>query len=175
MNLAPIQVRSYKADGAVHRYCDAGLELVNETGCVVWTHPGTEMKMGDGRSWTSDTVVRSLFVFGARLDLLEIHETNGSPRGIYMNVTSPIRFDGSTVWYTDHELDIYKAGDARASIEDEDEFEEAIRKFSYADALVADCLLAAQVGVSIAECWQFNLPSEEALTSLDRKLSATHE
>jgi protein associated with RNAse G/E len=166
MNMQPISIKSYKADGNVHRFCEAQLELVNDVGCVVWTHPGCEMHTGTGGMWITDSLVRALLVFGARLDLLEIHEPDGTPRGIYMNVTSPIRFDGDRIWYTDHELDVYKPGSDAAVIHDEDEFGAAIDLFSYSGELIDCCRDAARLGVSIADGWRFRRPSEMALQQL---------
>lgn len=166
----PITVTALKADRSVHRYCNARLELVTETGCVIWTDPGNAIYDSKGLLWVQDSLVRTLFVYGARLNLLEIHEPDRTPRQTYMNVIAPMeppQLSHSEVVYIDHELDVLKAVAERrgARIVDNDEFELAIEAYGYDEATIRECWAAARLGQEIANVWQFGLPAGSALES----------
>ena len=162
--MTPIEITSLKSDHSEHRFGRGNIEIENDTGCVVWTYPGNQIRTRT-KLWVQDTLVRAFFVFGARLNLLEIHESDATPREIYMDVIAPMAPFDSTLQYIDHELDVRKihADGSGAFIVDEDEFEEATHIYQYDSVKIEECRKAARVGIAIAENWEFGLESELAL------------
>ena len=107
----------------------------------------------------------AFFVYGARLNLLEIYEANGILRQIYLNVTAPQERLGATLEYTDLELDVSKIG-SNTMIVDTDEFAAASLRFNYSDDLIQACYSAARLGVDIANEWQHGMEPRKALSQL---------
>jgi protein associated with RNAse G/E len=165
-------VMAMKADNAIHRYHEAEIEICNELGCVVWTQPGDQLKSTAGTLWVTDALVRTLFVVGARLNLLEILEPDSTPRELYMNIIAPVEILDSEIRYIDHELDVRRlcSDEGGAFIEDQDEFEQAINTFNYDESTVVACRAAALQGMGIADSWEFKLPSEDALQVLANQI-----
>lgn len=167
-----MEIRALKADQSLHRRSEGELDVLNEIGCAIWSEPGTTIFGPDGPVWQTDRRVRTLFVRDARLNLLEIHDSNSIPKSVYLNIIAPAELSTNEVVYVDHELDVLNLvdGSEGAEILDADEFEEAIARYQYDQKLVRACWAAAHLGRSIASTWEFGLSSEDALNAFSSLL-----
>jgi protein associated with RNAse G/E len=173
--MVSILCKALKSDGSIHRYCEAEMELRTEQGCVVWTRLGTPVYDGQKVLYEQDAHVRTFFVYGARLNLLEIYEPNNQLREIYLNIIAPMEDFDSELLYVDLELDVSKIQDkGPALIVDEDEFEEAIRLYNYGAEVVSGCWTAAKLGQEVANCWEIGKESDEALSIFSNSLRVNH-
>lgn len=169
--MRPIVIKALKADRSLHQRIDGKLELANDVGCVVWTEPGSGIRGPNGLLWELDCLVRTLFVREARLNMLEIHEPDGTPRQVYLNVIAPMKLTTLEVCYVDHELDVLLtcSDGGGAEVIDEDDFDAAVETFGYDEGLVSDCWAAARLGLEIANGWEFGLSSSSALEAFALK------
>lgn len=171
-----IHLRAMKADDSVHRRTEGILDVINEKGCAIWTEPGNTIYGPSGPVWVQDSLVRTLFIRGARLNMLEIHDADRTPREVYLNIISPAQLSNSEVVYIDHELDVLNdcRDDRDVQVLDSDEFEKAKVEYSYDDALIAACWKAVALAKVIASDWEFGLDSRVALTTFAEKLESAY-
>jgi protein associated with RNAse G/E len=171
----PITVKSFKADGTVHRYGTAKLELSNESGCVVSTKPADRIYGADGSYWELDAEVRTIFARKAPLNLLEINNLDGTPRHLYLNVMSPFEETNTEITYVDHELDVlYSFQENTTSLLDEDEFLQAAEDYSYSDEFCSLCKRSADYGFEIVKRWKHGLSHEQALNFFEHQFRASY-
>jgi len=136
-----ITVNALKSDGFVYRSCKAKMELETDQGCVVWSPIGTSVFAEDKLLYEQDVHVRAFYAYGARLNLLEVYESNDQLLEIYLNIIAPMESFSSTLVYVDLELDVSKIVNRNESarVVDVDEFEEAIKLYNYDLELVSNC------------------------------------
>lgn len=171
--MSKMYIGAMKANDTLYRYSEGKLDVLNDEGCAVWSEPGNMIYGPSGPVWETDCLVRTLFIRGARLNLLEIQEPEGTPRSVYLNVIAPAELSATEVRYIDHELDVHRAiAEGRsACILDSDEFEEAIGTYGYDHATIRGCWAAAHVGEAIANDWVFGQASDAALKAFASRLA----
>lgn len=149
---ASLPVRAHKADGECYRWWTATVEQVGEGWIATTTPVGHQVKSPKG-VWESPFAIRSYYWFDRPYSLLEVFKKDGSLQEIYIHVSSHPRLENGALRYTDYELDVvYKPG-RRVEIVDQDEFEEAARRYGYSVEFQRACYGAAKRLREVARTW----------------------
>src|SRR5262249_42041957 len=90
-------------------------------------------------SWISKCSIRTVYWLDRPYNLLEVYGGAGELEETYLNVASPPIMHGRQVSFVDHELDVTLRPGGQPRVVDEDEFEEAAARFSYAPDFQAAC------------------------------------
>jgi protein associated with RNAse G/E len=178
-----IQINGTFYDGTPHWQHGAFLVLERDGVIITQTAPGTEVTTergawsspyaARGHYWTERwfNVIRLDYAFGARNSQLlrpgTADQAQGPKhsrlRGFYCNIATPAEFDGVNLHYTDLQLDVFvdaqEDGSLRHRLLDEDEFEEAQRRFAYPESLVRNARQAVDEVVAMIEARVFPFAS----------------
>lgn len=148
-----VQVRALRADGTCYRWWSAMIEHASDDCIVLFAPVGGEVEDVRG-NWRRQHHMRTFYWFERHYNLLEVYGTTGALEEIYINIASPARLDGATLWYTDYELDVSVLPGAPPRIVDEDEFAEAAITYGYSIELQQVCHAVAQEALRVAKTWR---------------------
>ncbi len=153
-----IWVRSFKADGSVHRWWRTTVESATPECIVTWTPAGTPVFHNPERFphavYDQPWAIRSYYWPGRRHDLLEVYQPDGRLHELYINISSPVEVNDDEVRFIDHELDVVQSAGEAAQIVDQDEFAEAAAKYGYTDAFVRQGYELAESLLALVSGWQ---------------------
>ena len=137
----PVQVRGTEYDGAPHWLHPAYLVLERGGLVVTQTFAGTEVATRTG-AWTTPFDARGHYWTDRWYNVIRLDNPHGGGLfGFYCNVATPAEFDGEHLHYCDlQNVRVYVEADGgwRVEVVDEDEFEEARRRYAYPEALVRE-------------------------------------
>ena len=127
----PINVRSYKYDGALHRSWDA--ELLRQEGSLVVLDAQFPEEIVHELLGTIASGTRSLeyYWLDRWYNVFRFAQPDGTLRNYYCNVNVPATFDGETLSYVDLDLDILVDPDFSYQVLDVADFERNADRYGY--------------------------------------------
>ncbi len=153
-----VWVRTYKADGQLHRWWQAQVEAVDGECLIVYSAIGSPIHHNPQRFPASlfplEHTIRSYYWPGRRHTLLEIYDADGALVELYADITSPVEVTADEIRLTDHELDVSFLTGQAPQIVDQDEFAEAAAVFGYTDEFMRQCYELAESLLGILAGWQ---------------------
>jgi protein associated with RNAse G/E len=147
-----VQVKAYKADGDLYRWWLAEIES-SEPGSLVLAAPSGHKVEGSGRNWVSEYTIRFHYWLDRPYNLLEVYRASGELEELYVHIASRPEWEDNQLCYTDYELDVVYFPGGALVIDDEDEFEQAIRTYDYSPDLQRACRQAVQEAVQLVKTW----------------------
>jgi protein associated with RNAse G/E len=156
-----IIIRQLHADGACYRWHTAFVEHIETDGIVIILHKGMLIHQDSG-NWEVPFNMRGFLWWDKWYTLEETYDEQGALRDLYININAPPTYSDHVIEYIDYELDVSKEPGVPAVVLDEDEFAEAIVKYSYSESHQQQCWAAVQAGLALAEVWQprgWNMPT----------------
>ncbi|WKZ40903.1 MAG: DUF402 domain-containing protein [Anaerolineales bacterium] len=149
-----IPVRACKADGTVYRSWTAMIESVTTDSIVTIGRAGSFVHNVNGGTFKIENHLRAYYWFDRFYNLIEVFETTGELLEIYVNIGSPAKFENGVLHFEDYELDVSKYPPNPAEIVDDDEFAEAVVKYSYPQEFQEKMYAVARKALEIADNWQ---------------------
>jgi protein associated with RNAse G/E len=150
-----VQVRQVHADGRVYRWWTATVEAADDREIILIWPAGTVYEAPAPEAVKVALYDVRAFCWTDRpYNVVEHYDAAGAAGPIYCDIASPIRVEGTTLSYTDYELDVAKYPGKTIQIEDEDEFEEAIALYGYTAELQAECRRALEEARAAVEAWE---------------------
>jgi protein associated with RNAse G/E len=135
-----VQICGTDYDGSPHWLHRA--YLVHQRGglVVTQTFAGAEVITHSG-TWISPFDARGHYWADRWYNVIRLDRPRGQGLyGYYCNVATPAEFDGENLHYSDLQIDVRvyveEGGGWRVEVVDEDEFEEARRRYAYPESLV---------------------------------------
>ncbi len=156
-----ITVRALKSDGHAYRWWTASVEFVDDDSVITLSHAGHRV-YGPQGGWVSAFDVRTIYWFERPFNLVEVYRPNGKLKQIYIHIASPARVDGTTLCYTDLELDVVWRPGRRPRVVDEQEFCAAAREYGYSVQFQNDCRRAANQALRLVRSWKLHGPPCES-------------
>lgn len=147
-----VLVKAYKADGACYRWWTATVEAVYEDEVVTFSPAGHRVEDPEG-GWTSQQAIRAHYWPNKWMCLLEVYAPDGSLEEVFVNLNSPVVVAGSTMGFTDYELDVSRVLPEDAVVVDQDEFAEAAVKYGYPEEFQRFCHQVITEAVELANGW----------------------
>jgi protein associated with RNAse G/E len=158
-SLRQVMVRATNFDGELHWEHAALLITAGEGWVVTHTPAGTRVRTEGGGEYLSPYDTRAHYWTDRWFNVIRLETPGKGLYGYYCNIATPLRFDGETVHYVDLQLDVRVIAGASGSLEyrvvDEDEFEAARERYSYADELVASARGAVDELVRLIEAREY--------------------
>jgi protein associated with RNAse G/E len=148
-----IHVQACKADETVYRSWHATIEHADADLIVTIAPPKQPVFDLVRKQYFTVHPLRAYYWFGKNHNLIEVFEPTGELLEIYINVASPPEWADGVLKFKDHELDISKYPPKPAEIIDEDEFAEAVLKYSYSPEFQDKMYAAAREALELAENW----------------------
>ena len=153
-----IWVRTYKANGRLHRWWQAQVEAVEGECIVTYTVIGSPIYHNPDRFPAAlfhlQHTIRSYYWPGRRHNLLEIYDAGGALVELYADITSPVEIAEDEIRFTDHELDVSQLTGQAPQIVDQDEFAEAAVVYGYSEAFMSQCYELAEALLDVLAGWQ---------------------
>ncbi len=153
-----VWVRTYKADGQLHRWWQAQVEVVDDECLVVYSAIGSPIHHNPDRFPAAihylQHTIRSYYWPGRRHNLLEIYDADGALVELYADITGPVEVTADEIRFTDHELDVSFLTGQAPQIVDQDEFAEAAVAFGYTDEFVRQGYELAEALLDVLASWQ---------------------
>lgn len=153
-----VWVRTYKADGHLHRWWQAQVEAVDGECLIVYSAIGSPIHHNPQRFPASlfplEHTIRSYYWPGRRHTLLEIYDADGALVELYADITSPVEIGEGEIRFTDHELDVSLLTGQAACIVDQDEFAEAAIHYGYTNEFMSQCYELAEALLGVLAGWQ---------------------
>ncbi|WP_324716571.1 DUF402 domain-containing protein [Carboxydochorda subterranea] len=147
-----VRVQALKYDGTVYRWWDVTVERRVGTLIVTFNPPGHLVFDATG-PWAARVAVRAYYWLDRPYNVLETFRPDGAPEELYINVASPASWHDGVLSFRDFELDVVKRPGLPATIVDQDEFEEACRRYAYPSHFIAHCRAVAEEACRVAEGW----------------------
>lgn len=147
-----IRIRALKACGNCYRWWPATIESIDRDGIVTMSRVGHAVR-GPKGGWVSKFDIRGVYWFDRPYNLVEVYLPNGKLKQVYIHIASPARVDGTTLIYTDHELDIVRRPGQPVRVVDEHEFAEACEEYGYTHDFQHACRHAVEEAMRLALTW----------------------
>lgn len=139
-----IHVRYSKWDGSLHWHFD--MWRLGEDGHGVWLGAphGTPVQRGDREPIISPAFALLIPANAYWTGTFNVPVPDSPfPYDIYVDVCTPVTWEGSTATAIDLDLDVVRTPDGAVSLHDEDEFDEHRRRFGYPPYIVDSARSAA--------------------------------
>jgi protein associated with RNAse G/E len=158
--MTPIEVRTYKFDGLLHRTWQA--QLLRKEGPLVVLDATFPDEIVHDLLGTIASGTHSLeyYWLDRWYNVFRFAQPDGKLRNYYCNVNVPPTFDGETLSYVDLDLDILVAPDFSSRILDVEDFERNAEGYGYPAEVQAKARQAVDELVTLIETRQF--PFSEA-------------
>ena len=168
-----VHIRGLHADGAAYRWWDATLEAVSDSEISLVWPGGTRFgaPTPEGRKLMKYDC-RMLLWPGKPFTLVELYDGAGRLVEIAMDIASRQHIEDHTAMYVDHELDVVKPAGQPAYVEDEDEFEHAVKTYGYSARFRQLCIDAVREALAVIESWE---PRGSPTAIQRRNRSAPHD
>lgn len=147
-----LTVRVLHADGQCFRSWVTQVVRITPDELVTLSAPGQVVHDVKG-DWQSSHYLRGYYWFDRSYNLLEVYDSDGKFRELYLNVANPPTLQGNVLTWTDHELDISMLAGEAPRLVDEDEFAEATQRYSYSPGFVQQCIAVAAEALQVAARW----------------------
>lgn len=142
-----VQIYATNYDGSFHWAHPAYLVEAGDSLVVTSTRPNTEIKR-EGGIYVSPYETRAHYWTDRWFNVIRLELPDRGLFGYYCNIATPLDFDGTTVRYTDLQLDVIVRTDGLGGLThwlaDEDEFEVARDRYGYTDELIDRCYAAVE-------------------------------
>ena len=138
--MKPALLHTTKYDGSLHYRFP--VELVHDSGELVAVYRSPDVDLHSYRGmFRGDHHMLGLYWLDDRHhNVCLMWNRDWTPRHCYVNIATPVTWDGHRVHYDDLDLDlILKHGSTDPHLDDEDEFAAHQQEWSYSDELVARC------------------------------------
>src|SRR5947209_18807461 len=147
-----IRIRALKACGNCYRWWPATVESIDRE-CIVTMARVCHAVRGAKGGWVSKFDMRGVYWFDRPYNLVEVYLPNGKLKQVYIHIASPARLDGTSLIYTDHELDIVRRPGQPVRVVDEHEFAEACEEYGYTSDFQHACRHAVEEAIRLAVTW----------------------
>ena len=130
---------STKYDGSLHyRY---PVEVISQSENHLAVYRGPEVRLESYRGvFNSGFQALSIYFANAYYNVTVAWQPDWEPRMHYVNIATPASWNAERIQWTDMDLDlIIRAENGEIIIDDEDEFDEHIVKFTYPKPLIDTC------------------------------------
>lgn len=153
-----IWVRTYKADGHLHRWWQEQVEALEGECVIAYSAIGTPVYHNPqhfpAALFHLEHTIRSYYWPGRRHNVLEIYDADGALVELYADITSPVEITEDEIRFTDHELDVSQLTGQAPQIVDQDEFAEAAVAYGYSEAFMGQCYELAEALLNVLAGWQ---------------------
>ncbi|HLZ07366.1 MAG TPA: DUF402 domain-containing protein [Chloroflexota bacterium] len=150
---SPIDIRAFESDGTAYRWWTDMVESTSADSIVTRSPLGRTVH-GPAGGWVSTSHGRTTYWYDRPYNLSEVFLPDGTLLELYVHIASPARLDGSTLIFTDHELDVVLKPGHPPMVVDEDEFAEAAKRYGYSVEFQAACYQAVADVLSFIKEWQ---------------------
>lgn len=152
-----VTVRAKKSDGTVYRWWRARVESSHGDRIVTVSRVGDAVK-GPAGGWSMKHAQRTIYWFDRPYNLTEMYEKDGRLKQVYVHIATPAQIQGTTIEYTDLELDVVRRPGQPVRVVDEDEFCAACTEYGYTDEFQVSCRQAVNRAVELARTWRAGGP-----------------
>ena len=153
-----VWVRTYKADGQLHRWWQAQVEAIEGECVIAYSAIGSPVHHNPQRFpaalFPLKHTIRSYYWPDRRHNLLEIYDAGGALVELYADITGPVEIGEGEIRFTDHELDVSQLTGQVPQIIDQDEFAEAAVVYRYSEAFMGQCYELAEALLGVLAGWQ---------------------
>lgn len=132
-------IQSSKYDGTPHYQFPAQLAFIHAGLPALYTAPGTTIGSSKG-DYSARYHSLGIFWPDRWYNMLVFWHADWRPLMHYVNIATPVHWDGHTMRYVDLDLDVFwQASDNTVQIDDEDEFAEHQLRYGYPVDLILQC------------------------------------
>lgn len=132
-NGTPLEIRSYKHNGSLHRVWEKTLVLNSTKTTLIGANDKTLVTESDGKTWRTREPAICYFSTKHWYNIIGMIR----PSGIhyYCNISSPCLYEYGALKYIDYDLDVKVFPDRTIKILDEDEYELHKKEMQYPHGL----------------------------------------
>lgn len=129
----PMQIKSYKHNGQLHRTWEETLVLKSTSTKIIGANDRTRVIESDGRSWITREPAICFFYTKHWFNVISMLRADGIH--YYCNISSPYVFETGAVKYIDYDLDVKVFPDMTYTLLDEDEYDQHRVEMSYPEGM----------------------------------------